>query len=62
MDTCIGMAESLCCSSETITTVFVNQLYPYKIKSCFFFLNKKKLRPARSLVMSLEMDLPPIEP
>ena len=38
MDTCISMAESLCCSSETITTVFVNQLYPYKIKSVWCFL------------------------
>ena len=64
MDTCISMAKSLCCSSETITTVFVNQLYPYKIKGvwCLFFFFLKKLRPAKSLVMSLEMDLPPIEP
>ena len=28
MDTCICMAEFLCCSPETITTLFVNQLYP----------------------------------
>ena len=27
MDTCICMAESLCRPSETITTLFVNQLY-----------------------------------
>lgn len=27
MDTCICMAESLRCSPETITTLFVNQLY-----------------------------------
>ena len=28
MDTCIGMTESLHCSPETITTLFVNWLYP----------------------------------
>ena len=28
MDTCICMAESLCCSLETIITLFVNRLYP----------------------------------
>ena len=28
MDTCICMAESLCCSPETATTLFVNWLYP----------------------------------
>ena len=28
MDTCICMAESFLCSPETITTLFVNQLYP----------------------------------
>ena len=28
MDTDICMAESLCCSPETITTLFVNWLYP----------------------------------
>ena len=28
MDTCVCMAESLCCSFETITALFVNQLYP----------------------------------
>ena len=27
MDTCVCMAESLCCSLETATTLFVNQLY-----------------------------------
>ena len=27
MDTCVTMAESLCCSPETITALFVNQLY-----------------------------------
>jgi len=34
MDTCICMAESLCCLPETITMLFVNQLSPqYNIKS-----------------------------
>ena len=28
MDTCIRMAESLHCSSDTITRLFVNGLYP----------------------------------
>ena len=28
MNTCVCMAESLCSSPETITTLFVNQLYP----------------------------------
>ena len=28
MDTCMCMTESLCCSSETVTTLFVNWLYP----------------------------------
>ena len=28
MGTCICVTESLCCSPETITTLFVNQLYP----------------------------------
>ena len=28
MDTCIGMTESLHCSPEAITTLFVNWLYP----------------------------------
>ena len=28
MDTCICMAESHHCSPETITTLFVNRLYP----------------------------------
>ena len=28
IETCICTAESLCCSSKTITTLFVNQLYP----------------------------------
>ena len=27
MDTCISMTESLRCKPETITTLFVNQLY-----------------------------------
>ena len=27
MDTCICTAESLCCSPEAITTLFVDQLY-----------------------------------
>ena len=26
-DTCIGMAEALCCSSEMITTLFVDRLH-----------------------------------
>ena len=30
MDTCICMAESLCYSAETITKLFVNQVYPNK--------------------------------
>ena len=33
MDTCIRMAESLPCSPETITTVFVNQLYSTQNKN-----------------------------
>ena len=34
MDTCICMAESLCCLPETITMLFVNQLSPqYNLKS-----------------------------
>jgi len=34
MDTCICMAESLCCLPETITMLFVNQLSPhFNIKS-----------------------------
>ena len=28
MGTCIYMVESLCCSPETVTTLFVNWLYP----------------------------------
>ena len=28
MDTCIHMAESLSCSPETTTTLFVNWVYP----------------------------------
>ena len=28
IDTCICLAESLCCSPETITALFVNRLYP----------------------------------
>ena len=36
VDTCICMAESLCCSLETITTLFVNWLYPNtKLKTIF---------------------------
>ena len=36
VDTCICMAESLCCSLETITTLFVNWLYPStKLKTIF---------------------------
>ena len=27
-DICICMAESLCCSPEIITTLFLNRLYP----------------------------------
>ena len=27
MDTCIGMTDSLCCSPETISILFVNWLY-----------------------------------
>ena len=27
-DTCVCVAESLHCSPETVTTLFVNQLYP----------------------------------
>ena len=30
MDTWICMTESLCCSPETITTLFANHLYPDK--------------------------------
>ena len=26
--TCVCMAASLCCSPDTVTTLFVNQLYP----------------------------------
>ena len=36
MDTCICMAESLRCLPETIT-LFVNQLYQYKIKILLVF-------------------------
>ena len=28
MDICVCMAESLCCSPEIITVLFVNWLYP----------------------------------
>ena len=28
MDTCVCMAESLCCSPETIITLFVNRPFP----------------------------------
>ena len=28
MDTCVCMVEHFCCPPETITTLFVNQLYP----------------------------------
>ena len=28
IDTCICMSESLCCSPETVMTLFVNRLYP----------------------------------
>ena len=36
VDTCICMTESLCCSLETITTLFVNWLYPNtKLKTIF---------------------------
>ena len=42
MDTCTHMAESLRCSPETITTLFVNQLYPNtKFKKTIFFFKRK---------------------
>ena len=40
MDTCIHLAESIHCSAETITTVFVNQLYPNTQQKVF----KKNLK------------------
>ena len=40
MDTCVCMAESLCCSPEIITTLLIGYM-PYKIKSFF----KKKKNP-----------------
>ena len=32
MDTCIGMAESLCCSLETITTLSIGYTTKYNKK------------------------------
>ena len=41
MDTCICMAEALCWSPETITTLFVNRLSPStKFKTNFFLSHK----------------------
>ena len=42
MDTCICMAESLCCSPEAITTLFVNQLYPNTKQKSFFKKSKER--------------------
>ena len=39
MDTCIGMAESLCCSPETITTLLISYIPIQNIK---LKKNKKK--------------------
>ena len=36
MDTCISMAESLCCSSETTITLLINYT-PIQNKKFFFF-------------------------
>ena len=37
MDTCIYVAESLCCSPETITAL-LSAILQYKIKSFFFLI------------------------
>ena len=48
----IRMAESLHCSPETVTTLFVNQLYPNtKFKNNFFFKEKKtRLKRGKSKI------------
>ena len=56
MDTCIRLAESLYCSSETVTAL-VTGYTPNKIKSCIFFFLKK--RPVLvSVVHGLSRPLP----
>ena len=44
MDTCICMAEALCCPPGTITTQFVNRLDPNTKQKVFFFLNGDVLK------------------
>ena len=40
MDTCVCMVESLCCSAETITTLFVNRQCEVKVaQSCLTLCN-----------------------
>ena len=46
MDPCLHTAESLCCSPETITELFVNRLYPNtnkKLKNTIKKINNKDL-------------------
>ena len=39
MDTCVCMVECFCCSPETVTKLFVNQLYLKRKQKVY---NKKK--------------------
>ena len=57
MDTCIYTAESLCCSPETIVTLFVNWLYPkYKIQG--FFKKDLRSRPQAQFSCLIDTSLP----
>ena len=47
MDTCICMAESLCCSSETITTLLVSAIPQNEMKS----LNSEKKTSKKSFYL-----------
>ena len=52
MDTCICMAEFLCCLPETITTLLIS-LFQYKIKS-----KKKKINVKNTLLARQHMYTP----
>ena len=50
MDTCVCMTESLLCSLETITTLFVNQLYtPIQNKNLKKINNKKDSNVSKNI-------------
>ena len=58
MGTCIYMVESLCCSPETVTTLFVNWLCP--IQNRKFKKEGKKAWLGKKTKQSIDRNLIPL--